>query len=104
MSALSLTGYEPMNVNLCQDIFPLIATYLSVGCYAEFDNLHLGVGVGAMGTVRKLEAWRPANGEVLSLLVILSMENTMVALVISEHKTISRLMMFQETGPWHCDK
>ncbi len=55
-----------------------------------------------MGTVRKLEAWRPADGEILSLLVILSMENTMVALVISmisEHKTISRQKMFHETVP-----
>ncbi len=52
-----------------------------------------------MRTVRKFEAWRPPDGEVLSLLFILSMENTVVAQVINEHKTISRLMMFQETGP-----
>ncbi len=36
----------------------------------------------------------------LSPLVVLSMEKTMVTMVISELKSISRLKIFRETEPW----
>ncbi len=38
--------------------------------------------------------------DILSPLVILSMEKTMVTKVISELKSVSRLKIFPETGPW----
>ncbi len=37
---------------------------------------------------------------ILSPLVNLSMEKTMVAMVISELESVSRLKLFPETGPW----
>ncbi len=46
----------------------------------------------------------PVSQKILSPLVILSMEKTMVTMVISELKSISRLKIFRETEPWisHC--
>ena len=46
----------------------------------------------------------PVSQKILSPLVILSMEKTMVAKVISELKSISRLKIFRETGPWCYNK
>ncbi len=41
----------------------------------------------------------PVSQKILSPLVILSMEKTMITMVISELKSISRLKIFRETGP-----
>ncbi len=42
----------------------------------------------------------PVSQKIVSPLVILSMEKTMVTMVISELKSISRLKIFRETEPW----
>ncbi len=42
---------------------------------------------------------RPVSQKISSPLVILSMEKTMVTMVISELKSVSRLKIFPETGP-----
>ncbi len=47
-----------------------------------------------------LDVYWPVSGKILSPLVILSMEKTMVAKVISELKSNSRLKIFRETEPW----
>ena len=44
--------------------------------------------------------WGQFLKKILSPLVILSMEKTMVTMVISELKSISRLKIFRETEPW----
>ncbi len=41
----------------------------------------------------------PVSQKILTPLVILSMEKTMVTKVISELKSVSRLKIFPETGP-----
>ncbi len=41
----------------------------------------------------------PVLKKILSPLVILSLEKTMVTMVINELKSISRLKIFRETGP-----
>ncbi len=46
-----------------------------------------------------VKALGPVSQKILSPLVILSMEKTMVTMVISELKSISRLQIFPETGP-----
>ena len=43
----------------------------------------------------------PVSQKILNPLVILSMEKTMVTMVISELKSISRLKIFRETEPWY---
>ena len=51
----------------------------------------------------KLVSWKqlgPVSQTILSPLVTLNMEKTMVTKVISEFKSISRLKIFRETGPW----
>ncbi len=44
--------------------------------------------------------WGQFLKKILSPLVILSMEKTMVTMVIRELKSISRLKIFRETEPW----
>ena len=71
--------------------------------FQSFYNLVLQSSFQAIyNYVRKSsfkERW-PVSQKILSPLVILSMAKTMVTMVISELKFISRLKIFRETEPW----
>ncbi len=57
-------------------------------------------GYGATRGVLPAGYLGPVSQKILSPLVILSMEKTMVTMVISELKFIARLKIFRETRPW----
>ncbi len=56
---------------------------------------------GPTHTASVYKSLEPVSQKILSPLMILSKEiKTMVTMVISELKSISRLKIFRETGPW----
>ncbi len=67
---------------------------MSVACYRVLGNL--GGGSGQSNPSYRHGGQLMEKSKSISYLNI---ENTMVARVISEHKEISKLKMFLETGP-----
>ncbi len=92
----------------CQDLYLVYGIsiwYLVYGIsYQVFSHARLKVQCRRTlemdsGKENMHEDQGPVSQKILSPLVILSMEKTMVTKVISELKSISRLKIFRETGP-----